>query len=146
MISSLVNATLHTIDDSLLPSANWVLELIDDHEQLEEATGIIVTLADTTTFQDQVTKPFIAHLKENISSRFSSSNDVISAMSIFDPRKAPKADSRPPDLSNYREEAIDTLLVHYGSEKPAKTLQGNLTSKGAIITSDITTEWKMYHQ
>ena len=97
MIFSLVNATLHTLDDSLLPSANWVLELLDDREQLEEATGIIATLADTTTFQDQVTKPFIAHLKENISSRFSS--NVISAMSIFDPRKAPKADSRTPDLS-----------------------------------------------
>ena len=66
MISSLVNATLHSLDDSLLPSANWVLELLDDLEQLEEATGIIVTLADIATFQEQVTKPFIAYLKENI--------------------------------------------------------------------------------
>ena len=146
MIFSLVNATLHTLDDSLLPSANWVLELLHDHEQLEEATGIIVTLADTTTFQEQVTKPFIAHLKENISSRFSSSSNVISAMSIFDPRKAPKVDSRVPDLSKYREEAIGTLLVDYGSEKPAETLHGNLTSKKVIITSDVTTERKMYHQ
>ena len=94
MISSLVNATLHTLDDSLLPSATWVLELLDDCEQLKEATGIIVTLADIMTFQEQVTKPFIAYLKESISSCFSSSNDIISAMSIFDPRKAPKADSR----------------------------------------------------
>ena len=92
MISSLVNATLHTLDDSLLPSANWALKLPDDREQLEEATGIIVTLADITTFQEQVTKPFITHLNENISSHFSSSNNVISAMSIFNPRKAPKAD------------------------------------------------------
>ena len=66
-------------------------------------------------------------------------------MSIFDPRTAPKADSWTPDLSKYGEEAIDTLLVHYGSEKPAETLHGNLTSKEAIITSDITTEWTMYH-
>ena len=43
-MASLVNATLHT----LLPSANWVLELLDDHEQLEKATRIIVTLADIT--------------------------------------------------------------------------------------------------
>ena len=63
-------------------------------------------------------------------------------MSIFDPRKSPKADSWTPDLSNYGEEAIGTLLVHYGSEKPAETLHGELTSKEAIITSDITTEWK----
>ena len=80
MISSLVNATLCTLDDSLLPSANWVLELLDDCKQLEKATGIIVTLADIITFQEQAIKPFIAHLKENIFSYFSSSNDVISAI------------------------------------------------------------------
>ena len=48
------------------------------------------------------------------------------------------------DLSNYGEEAIGALLVHYGSEKPAETLHGNLTSEEVIITSDITTEWKTY--
>ena len=67
-------------------------------------------------------------------------------MSIFDPRKAPKADSQTPDLSKYGEEAIGTLLAHYGSEKPAETLHGNLTNREAIITSDIITEWKTYHQ
>ena len=36
-------------------------------------------------------------------------------MNIFDPRKVPKADS--PDISTYGEEAIGTLLAHYGSEK-----------------------------
>ena len=102
-----------------------MLELLDDREQLEEATGIIVTVEDMMTVQEQVTKPFIAHLKENISSWFSSSNNVISAMSICDPRKPPKADSWTPDLSKYGEEAIGTLLVHYGSEKSAKTLHGN---------------------
>ena len=67
-------------------------------------------------------------------------------MSIFGPRKAPKADSQTPDLSKYGEKVIGTFLVHYGSEKPAEILHGNLTSKEAIITSDITTEWKTYHQ
>lgn len=36
--------------------------------------------------------PFIAHLKDNISSRFAS-HDIVSAMAIFDPRKVPSADS-----------------------------------------------------
>ena len=80
---SVVTVTLNTLDDSLLPSANWVFELVDDREQPEEPTGIIVTLGDITTFPEQVTKLFIAHLKENISSHFSSSNNVISAMSIL---------------------------------------------------------------
>ena len=129
-----------------MPSATWVLELQDDREQLEEATGIIVTPADITTFKEQVTKLVITHLKENISSHFSFSNNFISAMSIVDYRKAPKADSWTPDLSKYGEEAIGTLLVHYGSEKTAETLHGNLTRKEVFITSDITTEWKTYHQ
>ena len=100
-----------------------MLELLDDCEHLEETAWIIVTLADITTFQKQSTKPFITHLKEYLSSHFSSLSDVISAMSIFDPRKTPKAD--PPDLSRYGEKAITTILVHYGSEKPAETLHGN---------------------
>ena len=32
MIFSVVSATLHTLDDSLLPSENWVLELLYDCE------------------------------------------------------------------------------------------------------------------
>ena len=84
----------------------------------------LFTCSSTAQKFAKATKPFIAHLKENISSRFSSSNDVISAMGIFDPRKAPKADSQTPDLSKYGEEAIGTLLAHYGSEKPAETLHG----------------------
>ena len=64
VISSLVDATLHTLDDAVLSSANWVLELLDKREHLGEAAGIKVTLADIITFQEQAAKPFIAHLKE----------------------------------------------------------------------------------
>ena len=68
----------------------------------------------------------------------------MSALSIFDRRKAPKVDS--PDLPLYGEQAITTLLAHYGAEKPAKTLLGEPTNRVAVITSDITTEWKTYHK
>lgn len=63
VISSLVDATLHTLDDAVLPSANWVLELLDEREHLEEAAGIKIKLEDITAFQEQEAKPFIAHLK-----------------------------------------------------------------------------------
>ena len=63
VISSLVDATLHTLDDTVLPSANWVMALLDKREHLEEAAGIKVTLADIITFQEQAAKTFIAHLK-----------------------------------------------------------------------------------
>ena len=144
MISSLVNATLHTLDDTILPSANWILELLDECEHLEEAGGIKVTQAYITAFQEQAAKPFIAHLKQNISSCFESSSDIVSALSIFDPRKAQKVEAA--ELSTYSEEEISTLLAHYGEEKPAETLLGEPTNKEAIITSDITTEWKTYRQ
>ena len=68
----------------------------------------------------------------------------MSALSIFDPRKAPKVDS--PDLPQYGEQAITTLLAHNGTEKPAETLLGEPTNREAVITSDITTEWKTYRQ
>ena len=70
VISSLVDATLHTLGDTVLQSANWVLELLDKREHLEEAARIKVTLADIITFQEKAAKPLIARLKENISSRF----------------------------------------------------------------------------
>ena len=71
-----------------------------------------------------------------------SSSDIVSALSIFDPRKAPKVDS--PALPQYGEQAINTLLAHYGVEKPAMTLPGEPKKREAVTTSDITTEWKTY--
>lgn len=46
IVSSLVEATLHTLDDALLPAANWVLELLEDSENLEKAAGTKVTSTD----------------------------------------------------------------------------------------------------
>ena len=43
LISSLVNATLNSLDDATLPSANWVLQLQDAREELKAAVGIEVT-------------------------------------------------------------------------------------------------------
>ena len=53
IMSSLVGATLHTLDDSVLPSANWVLELLDDCKQLEETAGVIVTLSEIKPFKSK---------------------------------------------------------------------------------------------
>ena len=45
------------------------------------------------SFQEAVAQPFTFHLKENISSRFESSHDFVSALAIFIPQKVPSADS-----------------------------------------------------
>ena len=72
----------------------------------EECAGIEVTIADITMFKGHSAKPFVPHLKRNISSRFASSSKVASAMSIFVPRKAPKKHSLD---CQYGEQAIFTL-------------------------------------
>ena len=95
-IPSLVDATLHILSNAILPTANWVLELLDERENLEQVIG------------QEITKPFIAHLKNNISSRFTSFGDILLlALSIFDPRKLPSVNFE--DLSSDGETAIDTL-------------------------------------
>ena len=144
IIPSLVDSTLDALDDTVLPAANWVLELLDEAENVEKTADIEVSLEDITTFQANVAKPFIAHLKDNISSRFSSSSDVVSAMSIFDPKKMPSSDS--PDLPQYGKNSIGTLLSHYGTDKPSQTLLGNPTVKKALISSEIHTEWITYRR
>ena len=76
-----MDATLNSLDDAILPTAKWVLQLHDARE--EAATGIEVTHLDICSFQERVGKPFIRFIKDNISSRFrSSSKDVLSAFSI----------------------------------------------------------------
>ena len=57
-ISCLVDATLNSLDDAILPSANWVLQL-QDGEELKAATGIEVTHLYICSFQERVGKPFI---------------------------------------------------------------------------------------
>ena len=91
-IAPLVDATLNTLDDAILPAANWVLELLDTKDDLEVATDIKITTESITSFQDRVAKPFITMLKNNISSWFVS-QDVVSSFSIFDLKKVPAADS-----------------------------------------------------
>jgi hypothetical protein len=66
LISSLVESTLHTLDDAVLPAANWVLELHDQVDDLQKATEVT-----------NHGNPFIACLKENISSRFRLSHDFV---------------------------------------------------------------------
>ena len=70
LISSLVGATLDSLDDAILPSANWVLQLQDAREELKAGTDIEVTHLDICSFQERVGKPFIGLVKDNISSRF----------------------------------------------------------------------------
>ena len=118
MVSELVESVLHSLDDALLPTANWVLKLIDVHDQLDDATGIKVILDDIRSFQKNVAESFVADLKNNISSRFASQD--VSAFSVFNPQKMPDVSSS--HLASYGEDSIDVLINHYGAQYKVKNL------------------------
>jgi len=44
VISSLVDAMLHTLDDVLLPAANWVLELQDIQDQMKNSPTFLIVM------------------------------------------------------------------------------------------------------
>ena len=143
IISSLVDATLHTLEDVLLPAANWVLDLLDVKEEMGTTVGINFNSEDIASFQRRVTEPFHTKLKENIQNRFIS-QDVVSCFSIFDPKKTPN----PSENCSYGERQVKVLLEHYGSELPAETVAGDEFLMPAVITSssDLATEWKTFRR
>ena len=141
IISSLVEATLSTLDDALTPAANWVLALRDIENTLEESTSIKITMDDIKSFQNNVGIPFVSTLKANISSRFGS-QDVVSAFSIFDPKKTPSIDSS--DNMNYGKDSLQVLFDQYGSPRTALSLDGGTFQKQAIITDGVKAEWTTF--
>ena len=82
MISSLLDATLHSIDDAVL-SSNWVLELLEAAQDLETAIEEQITQEDISTFQEKIGQCFIHQLRDNITSRFTSSDVVSSSASLI---------------------------------------------------------------
>ena len=136
MIFSLVDATVKSLDYAVLPAANWVLELLDDADGLNDSTTVTIT-ADLILF-------FSEYLKANITSYFSSSTAVVSALSIFDPRKVPKPDSV--CLPTYGDDSVEKLIAPYGEDNDAETVDGEEMVKRAMISTEIFTEWKTFRQ
>ena len=83
-------------------------------------------------------------MKENIANHFSSSKDIISSFSIFDPKKVPAPTSV--DLTSYGEDSISTLIDHYGKDLQCKIVEDITFEKAAIISRDVQTDWKTYRQ
>ena len=109
MIFSLVDAVLHSLDDAITPAAYWVLELLDSKDDLQQATGEIVSADKIHTFQVTVGTPFVVLLKENVSSRFATLG-IVSALAILDPHNFPITDSS--QFVTYGKKSIEVLLNH----------------------------------
>ena len=50
------------------------------------------------------------------------------------------------ELPLYGDISIQTLIGQFGRDLPAKSLEGSEFVKAAIVSSDHSTEWKMYRQ
>ena len=69
---------------------------------------------------------------------------MLSGFSIFDPNKVPSFSTH--ELPLYGDSSIQTLIGQFGRDFPAKSLEGTEFKKAAIVSSDLSTERKMYHQ
>ena len=118
------------------------MELLECSDDIHKVTGEPINTTKIQSFQESVAKPYIARLKENISSRFSSSHNVISALAIFNPQKVPRSDSA--SLASYGNESVKVLLDHYGQDKAAQTVLGEETIKPALISPEIQAEWRTF--
>ena len=138
MISSLVDAIIHALDDAITPVAYWILETLDSKDDVQEATGEIVSADKIHIFQDTVGTPFVALLKENMSSRFAT-HDIVPALAIFDPRNIPSTDSS--QFPTFGKNSIAVLLSHLGKGKFALTLNDDETLKQLSYPPEEHTEW-----
>ena len=50
------------------------------------------------------------------------------------------------DLSCYAEDCIDIIVKHYGKDLTAESVLAEESIKPALVSSDITSEWKTYHR
>ena len=69
---------------------------------------------------------------------------MLSAFSIFDPKKVPSLSTH--ELPIYGDSSIQTLIGQFERDSPAISLEGTEFEKAAIVSSDLSTEWKMYLQ
>ena len=67
---------------------------------------------------------------------------MLSAFSIFDPKKVPRLSTH--ELPLYGDSSTQTLIGQFGRDLPARSLEGTEFEKAAIVSSSLSTEWKMY--
>lgn len=90
---------------------------MDARDEVEADTGVKITTEDIQfgQFQERVDSCYIDKLKNNVRSSFSTSNEIISAFPIFEPKRVPKLDTA--ELESYGKYSVKTLPSHYGESK-----------------------------
>jgi len=118
---------LHTLNDALLPAANWILELQDIKDQMKSSLNLSYSYKDIMKFRNEIARPFYCLLKDIL---YKIVLALETSFSIFDPKLDPKS----PNYM-YGNEEIKTLLYHYGRELPTKTIASEQFTIPATISS-----------
>ena len=99
---------------------------------------VIITEEETNLFLHKVYRPYGQSVVDHINGRMEST-DLISAMSIFDPRHLPTEDK----LADYGTEKIRTLITFYNVAQRIQ-FQGEIgISQPDINAEDTESEWKL---
>ena len=59
MISALVDAPITSIDDDITPAAIWILELLDNRDDIQQTIGETIDTSKLLRFQETVATPFV---------------------------------------------------------------------------------------
>ena len=115
--------------------------MFTDPLQLGER-DIDINEAMKTRFLQNVYRPYIQSVIDHISGRLEST-DLISSMSVFDPRHLPDNEDK---LSNtdYGTEKIKTLSKRYGCVQEVHFDGSKGTSQPDIDSEDTESEWKLF--
>ena len=138
MISALVDASITSIDDAITPAAIWILELLDNKDDIQQTTGETICYQQATEIPRDSGYSIRKHSIKTFSRRFEA-QDIVSALSIFDPRKVPSSDST--QLPTYGTKSIELLTDHYAQKRHSLTLDEEEMQKEGLITPELHTEW-----
>ena len=125
-------------------SSTWFKDhcaVFTDPSQLG-ARNIDLTESMKTQFLQKVYRPYIQSVIDHISGRLEST-DLISSMSVFDPRLLPSDEDK---LSKYGIEKIKTLTDFYGCVQEVHFDGNKGVSKPDIDPKDTESEWKLFRR
>lgn len=125
-------------------SSTWFkdhLTVFTDKAQLG-SKEVVVTSEEEDNFLRQIYRPYIQSVIDHINGRMESS-DLISSMSVFDPRHLPKTEE---ELSSYGEQKMKTLIDFYSSPQKVQFEGKESVSIPDIDGDETESEWKLFRR
>jgi len=104
--------------------------------------SIVVTEEEKSVFLHKVYRPYLQSVIDHITARMES-NDLISSMSVFDPRHLPDTEE---ELSDYGMEKMRTLINYYSVAQRVKLNEDEGVSQPDIDAEETESEWKLFRR